>query len=226
MIIDLPQSFSYAENARNKAYVEDNKLIIVGHVNFEALMYQITYATKDASKCYYCGETLKDSPKTRSLDHMYPKKWGGISIPCNLVPACNVCNTKKDKLTETQYICWRDVRRRSKRRLLKLYTQKNKTNSYLGKIMPKEWMVEMPLKDISEGLCVCGNLGPGYSEVCAFFSKHHHYLRPVVMSSNGIILDGKDIARHAMAHNVDRIPAIIFENVIVRERNESEVETQ
>lgn len=224
MIIDLPRSFSYVENARKKAYVEADNLIVIGNVDFEALMYQLAYATKDASRCYYCGETLDGTQKTRTLDHMYPKVWGGISIPCNLVPACLKCNTEKNNLTTNQYICWRDVRRRKKASLKKLYLLKNKKNSYLGKIMPEEWITEIPTKTISDGIYIRRGPSTSYTELTSFYTKHRHYKRPVVVSSNGVVLHGKDIMSHALEHGVEIVPAVVLENVIAR-RDENEGET-
>ena len=224
MIIDLPQSFSYAEGTRKKAYVESDNLVIIGNVNFESLMYQIAYATKDASKCYYCGETLDEVLKKRSLDHMYPKVWGGISIPCNLVPACKRCNSEKNALTANQYICWRDVRRRKKAALKKAYLLKNKKNSYLGKIMPEDWITYLPTDTVSRGIYVPRVHSTAYTEITNFFEKHHHYIRPVVMSSNGIVLFGKEIIGHAIEHNVRTVPAVVLDNVIVR-KDEKEEET-
>ena len=37
--------------------------------------------------------------KNRTLDHMYPRRWGGVSIPDNLVPSCKNCNGDKMDMT-------------------------------------------------------------------------------------------------------------------------------
>ena len=46
------------------------------------------------SLIHICGNPLTSS--TRSLDHLYPRDYGGISVPNNLVPCCKDCNGKKN----------------------------------------------------------------------------------------------------------------------------------
>ena len=99
MNISLPKSFSYVVDSRNGAYICEDTLVIVGNVNFDKVMCDPTYATKEDDVCFYCGETV--TRKTRSLDHMYPKVWGGVSIPDNLVISCVKCNSKKNCLTSS-----------------------------------------------------------------------------------------------------------------------------
>jgi hypothetical protein len=46
---------------------------------------------RDKRKCRYCGRTFD----FMHIDHVYPKKYGGKTIPENLVTACAECNTRK-----------------------------------------------------------------------------------------------------------------------------------
>ncbi len=52
-------------------------------------------------KCYYCDVELvssgesKNDPRERTLDHVIPRFWGGLTIPENLVYACKKCNMAK-----------------------------------------------------------------------------------------------------------------------------------
>ena len=49
-------------------------------------MYRLTYMMKGDRICYYCGKTI--SKKEMTLDHVYPRDFGGPSITDNLVPCC------------------------------------------------------------------------------------------------------------------------------------------
>ena len=222
MTIDLPDSFSYSGLGRIKAYREENDLIIEGNitsVDFEQLMYQVTYATKDTTKCFYCGETLvNEEQKMRSLDHIYAKLWGGISLPCNLVPACVRCNLEKGTLTGNQYLCWKNSRRRSQDKLKSLYLKKNKHNSKCGSFLPEEWITYTPIDQFSIEEFGVSVFSKAYTEVSEFYEKHRHYLRPIILSKNGFVLYGKTSVAHALNNEVKMIPTIILDNVLVRRR--------
>lgn len=225
MTIDLPKSFSYEGIGRLKAYVEDDQLIIEGKLiecDLEQLMYQITYATKDTSRCFYCGESLDDVRKTRSLDHMYAKVYGGISLPFNLVPSCVKCNREKGTLTVNQYLCWKNTRRRAQERLKKMYISKNKSNSKRGEFLPDNWITFMRADKFPKERFAGGTVNKAYEEVASFFNKHHHYLRPVILSGNGEVLFGKAVIAHALLNDVIMIPTIILDNVIVKKKEKTE----
>jgi hypothetical protein len=50
---------------------------------------------RDRYRCQYCNKSLKTSQAT--MDHIIPKKLGGVSSFENCVAACLHCNTKKGK---------------------------------------------------------------------------------------------------------------------------------
>ena len=60
-------------------------------------MYELTYMMKGNQICYYCGKTI--SKKEMTLDHVYPRDFGGPSITDNLVPCCSHCNSSKGNKT-------------------------------------------------------------------------------------------------------------------------------
>ena len=225
MTIDLPKSFSYEGNGRIRAYTEDDKLIIEGRLleyDLEQLMYQLTYATKNMSVCFYCGETISDVRKTRSLDHMYPKVYGGVSLPFNMVPSCVKCNREKGTLTVNQYECWKNTRRRAQERLKKMYINKNKSNSKRGDFLPDSWITYVRTDQFPEEKFAGFVLHKKYGDVAGFYKKHHHYLRPVIMSGNGEVLMGKTTVAHAIKNGVNMIPTIILDNVIVKKKEKVE----
>lgn len=90
MKIMLPTHYFYSSNG-GKAYVSKGKLYIEGNVNYERLIYNIVYSLKGKTRCYYCGKKL--SAKNGTLDHKYPRCFGGISVPENLEPCCKGCNS-------------------------------------------------------------------------------------------------------------------------------------
>jgi 5-methylcytosine-specific restriction endonuclease McrA len=48
--------------------------------------------------CYLCGTDLEfdvDGPRAFSLDHVWPRAYGGDSDPDNVLPACKSCNERK-----------------------------------------------------------------------------------------------------------------------------------
>ena len=125
MKIRLPKTFIYTNSAKNASgYVKNGILYVEGYVNFEELMYSITYALKGYNTCYYCGCKLTD--KNRTLDHMYPRRWGGISIPENLVPSCKNCNQDKMDMTFDQFMKYKKLKsRRDKDEFYKKCVQQN-----------------------------------------------------------------------------------------------------
>ena len=113
MIIRLPRKFYYTEKKNSSyAYVQNGILYIKGGVNYEDLMYELTYILKGYDKCYYCGRKL--SNKNRTIDHMYPRRWGGISITNNMLPSCRLCNGEKRDMTVRQFELWNQKRNKSR----------------------------------------------------------------------------------------------------------------
>lgn len=54
---------------------------------------------KYGGRCAYCGHQVK----VITIDHIVPKKNGGISEVWNLLPACGPCNTFKGDLSIEQF---------------------------------------------------------------------------------------------------------------------------
>ena len=90
MNVLLPKTpFVYNNGA---AVVEGNFLYIYRPVDFNDLMYALTYEIyRDDMRCFYCGELLTE--KQRTLDHRFPVDLGGPSLTNNLVPTCRKCNS-------------------------------------------------------------------------------------------------------------------------------------
>lgn len=90
-------------------YVEDNIWIkrpknngrIRGGVKGNADKIRLKLAKRDGPFCHYCecemvqpipDEFGRLAPNARTIDHVVPRKFGGIRSLDNLVLACNKCN--------------------------------------------------------------------------------------------------------------------------------------
>lgn len=218
MFLEIPKGFTFYSSSHlqnNYAYENENALVIVGSVNFERLMYELTYALKDSRHCYYCNCTLNKN--TRTMDHLYPKTFGGISIPLNMAPCCSKCNNEKSNLTEQQYKIYEELIEQEKKRKYKLecVSEMQKIKYSKGFFLPNEWisydtfriLVEINLEMITN------YKGKRYREIEAFYNKYNNLPRPIIISANNFLLDGFLILMFAKEHKIRTIPTIILDNV-------------
>ena len=126
MKIPLPSKFIYYTNDRTaSAYVRKNTLYINGLISWEKLAYDLCYALNGRKVCTYCGKTIKKSKMT--LDHMFPRFFGGVSIPTNLTPACKSCNNKKSDLNYYEFKVFRTMNEKDgKRYRMSIYRKKER----------------------------------------------------------------------------------------------------
>lgn len=59
---------------------------------WNSLRFQII--ARDGFCCVYCGKSPTDGARLE-VDHVWPKKRGGESVPENMVSSCRQCNTAK-----------------------------------------------------------------------------------------------------------------------------------
>ena len=222
MILEIPQGFTFTseyDSKRNFAYEKSGKLILHGSANtyFERLMYELTYASKDSEHCYYCGNNIFEN--TRTIDHQYPRAFGGISIPCNMVPCCSECNSKKGDLTSEKFKEWIKFNTPKKRYQYKLeYLKEMKKVQYsYGFYLPDFWNIKLNNSRILVDIDLTNKnyKGKKYRKVKSFFNKYGHLPRPIIISSNNFLLDGFVVLMFAKEIKISHIPTIILENVIV-----------
>lgn len=215
MIIKLPRNFYYTTNETNYAYVSNGILYIHGKIAFENLMYNLTYSLLGYKRCKYCGKILL--PSERTLDHIYPRSWGGVSIPNNLIPCCQECNQSKADMTPTQFNRWRKLETEIERK--QFYKKCHKENSkYIAKgkfILPREWLTKYDTTELIEEI----NFGClqkfKIEKVKEYYEKNHQYNHPIIVSSDGWLLKGLHILYYAKQINDLIVPAIVLENVVV-----------
>ncbi len=215
MIIAIPEKFFYTAETFGKAFVENNILYIEGRINFESLMYTITYSLRGYTQCLYCGRELLANRRT--LDHMYPRCFGGVSIPNNLLPCCPSCNRTKSCLTYSQFVHLRRIQSKSKReRVFNRMVERNNCKYKNGFILPREWvsyyditqaLSQIKFDDVSQDKVV-------NEKIEMFYFKYKHYSKPIVVTANGWVFDGLHILYHAQKHGITNVPAIILDNVI------------
>jgi hypothetical protein len=216
MYIKLPEKFIFTDKAfRTTAYVKDGILYVSSSVNVEDLMYTLAYLEKGYNSCYYCGGKLTNT--NRSIDHMFPVSWGGVTVSPNLVPCCKSCNNKKTNMTHNQYIRWKKCgSQKQKDKYYREAVKKNrKTACKVGFVLPQSWTV---MYDVTNVLS-CMNFPKGVGKkklkkVVDYYEEYHVYPNPIVVTSNGWVLKGLHILYHAKMHDISEVPAIILENVV------------
>lgn len=222
MIIRLPSHFIYNNRATDSiAYVEDGILYMTKFTNFEDLMYTITYVLKGYDKCGYCGEKL--TQKTRTMDHMYPRRWGGLSIPENLLPCCKKCNQDKKDMTYNQFLEWRKLSSpKARDEFYKKCLKRNLRIARNGKfIIEREWLTPYDVREVVREISF-KNLDPGKSKkLSAYYNNWKQYPHPAIVSSNGWFIKGLHILHHAKKIQKRRVMAVVLENVVVMDKNTS-----
>jgi hypothetical protein len=216
MIIKLPKKFYYTTNNSNSfAYVADGILYISGYINFEDLMYSLTYTIFGYDKCRYCGKLL--TPADRSLDHIYPRSWGGVSIPNNLLPSCKMCNQNKADMAPYQYNRWLKLETHEERReYYKKCHKENSKRALNGKfILPHSWYEDFDVTKLFHDMDFSCLEQFKIDKVNEYYETNHQYNHPIVVSSDNWLLKGKHIIYHAIVHEIKTVPAIVLENVVV-----------
>lgn len=209
MNIELPKKFTFKDQkSRWNAYVKDGNLYIKGNVSLKKVMYELTYALY-GEKCFYCGKRLNH--KTRTIDHMYPRAFGGVSITNNLRPSCSTCNSKcKGDMTYFQYKkylkCKTDKERKNYRYEKVFLVNERRKNK--GKcILPKSWLEEYDITELLNKTnfdCLKNNnIG------------RNIYINPIVISSEGYVFSGAKVLYRAKKDERKKVLAVVLENVHV-----------
>jgi len=64
------------------------------------------YIPKPIGTCFYCGKGLEPNqtgPGKSTWDHVVPASRGGVTLPANLVLACEGCNVANGSLSLEQF---------------------------------------------------------------------------------------------------------------------------
>jgi hypothetical protein len=207
--MELPKRFklSFAE-------VKNEILYIYKLMRFEDMMYELTYSLKDM-KCVYCGKKLHVT--TRTIDHRYPRDTGGISITNNLFPCCGSCNTEKSNLTHKEYLKLKkkDSKKERKKYLQHVCSYNKKVMKNIGYKLPKKWVEMEYVDNIKYDVPQEYLRGKKYNKILEFYNKYGKILRPVIVDKNNNLLDGFNVLLFAMDFEIEKVPKIRLENVIL-----------
>lgn len=220
MKIRLPEKFIYTNNAKNaSAYVKDGVLYVSRYISFEELMYTITYMVKGYDKCYYCGCELTE--KNRTLDHMYPRRWGGVSIPENLVPSCKNCNQDKMDMSYDQFMRYRKLK--TKKDKEEFYQECLKANSKVLKrarfVLNSNWLSVYNIQELLRYMKFNKLEKAKSDHLAAYYRNWGQYTHPIIVSSNDWVFKGKHILHHAKGIKRKSVMAIVLENVVVVDKD-------
>lgn len=222
MKIQLPDHFFYTNKAQNgTAYVKNGILYIDGYVSFEAVMRTITYVIKGYNTCYYCGRELTDA--NRSLDHMYPRRWGGVSIPENLIPSCKDCNCDKKGMTYAQFMQYRKFKTQERRN--EYYDTCEAENTRVIRrakfVIEREWISVYKVRELLKHIEFNELEKRKSKKLAAYYRNWGQYTHPVIISSNGRVLKGNHILYHAKKINRKHVIAIVLDNVVMLDKDTS-----
>lgn len=218
MILEIPDGYTFS-NKKDKnsyAYEKNGILYIKGNLPFEQLMYNLTYSSKNKKRCYYCNQKLNS--QNRTLDHRIPIHLGGITLPINLEVSCKKCNEEKGALTVSQYENLREVTSETqKKKLVIEYTNLNELElEKSGSCIPNCWISMNYRSRIYADIDLdVSYKGKKYYKIKSFYKKYHYLPRPLVVSSNNVLLDGYLVLMFAKNKKIKKIPTIVLENVIV-----------
>lgn len=214
MNIELPQHFYYKKD-NAEAYTKDDILFCKGNLSFERVMYHATYEIHGKETCFYCGCKLNE--ENRTLDHMYPRDFGGISITNNLIPCCMECNQQKNNMTMEEYFQYLSITDSKERKQYKNEVlQAHEAYRYKkGFFLPDDWYEYTSESTYVEILLKENWIqGKHYKYISEFYKKHGNFPRPVVKSENNKLLDGFLVLLFAKCNQIDEIPCVKLNNVI------------
>lgn len=213
MFLAFPEHFT-RDTRDYKVQVRDGILYIAKTLNFERLMYDLTFWKYGDDECFYCHRKFVETKMT--IDHVYPRKYGGVSVPENLRPACHKCNSQKGSMNPKEFEKFRRIKTRKTQEKYKQKCSKRKEKILYRKgfELPDEWIKMVSCSDIIFPTYCKFTLGEKYKKNMEFIKKYGHVPKPIVISSNNVILDGRIVKKSAERMGLEQIPAIILENVI------------
>lgn len=216
MIIRLPRNFIYTTRDTNSyAYVENGILYVKGYINYEALMYNLAYKLKGYDRCCYCGELLTHN--SRTMDHIYPRSWGGISLTNNLLPCCKNCNHTKSDMTPSQYKKFQKLNSvKAQHSFYQNCIRENEKIVQTGNfILPPDWITMYDASKLMQFISFNSLEKSKMKKLEEYYERYHQYPHPIIVSSNDWLFKGKHILYHAKKINTPVVPAIVLDNVVV-----------
>lgn len=218
MIMELPEEFSKVYDSGWYVIIRKGVLEIHGGCNFDELMIEMAYGIKGKRRCYYCHKPVL--PHKITIDHVYPRDFGGVSIINNLEPTCSRCNSCKSNFNEYEFKEWRTLStKEQKDKFCKKIMDSKKRRKYdpnqkVGFDLPKSWVTMQRLDTIRKVTRIDNSNGRKYQRMMAFAKKHGKLPRPLVITKNNILLNGESAYGVSKELRFKVVPVIILENVM------------
>ena len=224
MFVDLPkQGFEFIRNMQVDAYINSDGILKIKkqYVKFEDLMYALTYTMKRDMVCPFCGSIIR--AKNLTLDHMYPRDFGGISITNNLIPCCRKCNSNKGSLDFSEYnrLMAKNLSRTEfEMEKQKVLERKEKKRYSRGIFLPDKWMKYIPIdslivRDYYKTLNLKGSQkNRKLASNIAYIKEYNHMKRPIIVDKNLFIVDGYVWYVSALVtKKFKKIPVVMIDNL-------------
>ena len=215
MIIELPRSFKMSgPNRSSEAFIEDGILKIKRDISFRKVMTEITYQLKGRYRCCYCKKDVIEEDMT--MDHMYPKAFGGPTITNNMLPSCKKCNNEKGNLNTSQYKAY--LKAKDEGRLVEFKKKISKYQNFIRQWIefdiPQEWLTEEEISKIIVIFDLEENYkSKQYQKIDNYYKEYHHLQKPILIDRNSFVLDGFLSVMYAKNVGLTKIPVIQLENV-------------
>lgn len=216
MLLLLHGEFTFKIKGKKRAYVENGTLKIDSkYVHWEEIMYGLAYKLTKDNRCLYCGNYV--NKKDLTLDHMFPRAYGGISVSNNLLPCCEQCNSSKGCLDGTEY--WELKKKKTeaeKNEFRNKVIQEKEKNRYItGFCLPQDWVeyCDINMLKIREFYQFNYTESQKLKENKQYIEKYCHFKRPIIVDKNYWVLDGYNWYLAGKQEGFDMVPIIRLENV-------------
>ena len=216
MLLLLHDNFTFIVKGKKRAYVKNGVLMIDFHyVYWEEMMHALSYKLKGITCCLYCGN--KVNKKALTLDHIFPRNYGGVSISNNLLPCCDKCNSVKGCLDGNEFLELKNKKIQAEKNEFrnKIIQGKEEKRYIKGFILPKEWVDYCDINSlkIREFYQINCTESHRLKENKQYIEKYNHLKRPIVVDKNYWILDGYTWYLAAKQKEFITVPIIRLENV-------------
>lgn len=223
MIIELPKKFSYADKKTGEicARVDNSILYINEGIDIEKIMYSLIYSMNETVECYYCKKIITKEKIT--IDHVYPKSFGGVDITNNFKFACSKCNSEKSDFNNEEYAIYKSLPKKQRKKFRKTtIRQKEQIRKTVGYDLPEKWVLMKNVFDINV-FEPYRMLGKSYNKVQNQYEQYGTFIKPIVTDRELNLIDGYNTYRYAVKNHITMVPVIICENVKIVKRKKEEL---